>query len=96
MKKSEHNAHPYHYSVEKNIIQHLLDWGAPVGLFLLYFNFYNFTKISPSEMVKTSGLMAISLLGLTLVVGPIARFVPALDVPKISPIFPVKEFCWST
>lgn len=82
MKKSARNLHPYHYSIDKNIIQHLLDWAVPVGLFLLFFYFYNFGKFSPSEMVKTSGLIAISLLALTLVVGPIARFLPFLDVLK--------------
>lgn len=74
--------HPYHYQVDKNIIQHLLDWAVPIGLFLLYFYFYNFGKFSPPEMIKTSGLMAISLLALTLVVGPLARFIPALDILK--------------
>ena len=81
MSRSAQN-HPYHYSVDKNIIQHLLDWAIPAGLFLLYFYFYNFGKVTPSEMVKTSGLMAISLLALTLAVGPIARFIPALDILK--------------
>ncbi len=74
--------HPYHYSEDKNIIQYFLDWGVPVSLSLLYFYFYNFGKFSPSEMVKTSGLVAISLLALTLAVGPIARFFPALDILK--------------
>ncbi len=74
--------HPYHYQVDKNIIQHLLDWAVPAGLFLLYFYYYNFGKFTVSEMVKTSGLMAISLLAITLVVGPLARFVPALDILK--------------
>ena len=82
MKKSGHQSHPYHYSVDKNLIQHLIDWGIPIGLFLLYFNFYNFGKFNPSEMVKTSGLLAIALLALTLVVGPAARFFPALDILK--------------
>lgn len=54
----------------------------PVGLFLVYFKFYNFSKFSPSEMIKTSGLMSITLLAITLVVGPVARFVPALDILK--------------
>lgn len=79
MKKA---AHPYHYSFEKNMLQQLIDWGVPIGLFLLYFYYYNFGKITPSEMVKTSGLMAIALLSITLGVGPIARFVPALDILK--------------
>lgn len=74
--------HPYHISIDKNLTQHLIDWGVPIGLFLFYFLFYNYGKISPSEMVKTSGLMAISLLALTLLIGPLARFVGAVDSLK--------------
>lgn len=74
--------HPYHYSVDKNLIQKLIDWGVPIGLFYLFFQFYNFGKFTPSEMVKTTGLMAISLLALTLAAGPLARFIPALDILK--------------
>ena len=74
--------HPYHYSVEKNMLQKALDWGVPVGLFLVYFQFYNFGKVTPSEMVKTTGLLSIALLSLTLIVGPLSRFFPALDILK--------------
>lgn len=80
--KSSLKTHPFHYSADKNLLQRLLDFGVPIGLFLIYFKFYNFGKVSPSEMVRTSGLMAISLLALTLVVGPIARLLPALDILK--------------
>lgn len=80
MKKS---THPYHYSQKKNIIQRLIDVGVPVGLFLLYFLFYNFGKITPSEMVKTTGLLAIALLSLTLLIGPACRFFPALNILKV-------------
>jgi methionine sulfoxide reductase heme-binding subunit len=76
------SAHPYHYTTDKNPLQRLIDVAVPLGLLLIYFNFYNFGKISPSEIIKTSGLMAISLLALTLVVGPLARFIPSLDVLK--------------
>lgn len=82
MKKINHKDHPYHNSVDKNLIQRLLDWGLPIGLFVLYFYFYNFGKFSPSEMVKTTGLMSISLLAITLIAGPLAWFMPALDVFK--------------
>lgn len=75
-------AHPYHYSVDKNLIQILLDFGLPIGLFLLFFYFYNFGKISPSEMVKTSGLLSITLLGITLLIGPLCKIVPSLDFLK--------------
>lgn len=79
MKKS---THPYHYSEDKSIIQRLIDFGVPLGLFWIYFQFYNFGKITPSEMVKTTGLMAIGLLSLTLFIGPACRFFPSLNVLK--------------
>lgn len=60
----------------------LLDFGIPVILFLVFFFFYNFGKITPSEMIKTSGLLAIALLGVTLVVGPLSRIIPALEPLK--------------
>lgn len=75
-------AHPYHYAVEKNLIQRFLDFGVPLGLFWLYFQFYNFGKLTPSEMIKTTGLLAIALLSLTLFVGPVCRFFPSLDILK--------------
>lgn len=74
--------HPYNYSVEKNLNHRLLDLGVPLILFLLFFFFYNFGKITSSEMVKTSGLLSISLLGVVLVVGPLARLVPVLEILK--------------
>lgn len=79
MKKT---AHPYHYSEDKSLIQRLIDFGVPLGLFWLYFQFYNFGKITPSEMVKTTGLLAIALLSLTLLIGPASRFFPSLNVLK--------------
>lgn len=82
MKKINHKSHPYHYSEDKNFTQQLIDWGVPIGLFFLYFQFYNFGKFTPSEMVKTTGLMALSLLSLTLIAGPIARFFSFLNVLK--------------
>lgn len=82
MRKTKSAAHPYHYSVDKNIIQHFLDWGVPIGLFLVYFQLYNLGKFTPSEMVKTTGLLSLSLLSLTLFVGPLARLIPALDILK--------------
>lgn len=74
--------HPYHYSEDKNMAQRLIDFGVPLLLFWLYFQFYNFGKITPSEMVKTSGLLAIALLSLTLFIGPACRFLPSLNVLK--------------
>ena len=76
------NDHPYHYTNPKSLSQRLLDFGVPIVLFFIYFQFYNFGKITPSEMVKTSGLLAIALLSLSLVIGPLCRFFPTLDVLK--------------
>ncbi len=78
----KNKAHPYHYSEEKSIIQRLIDFGVPLLIFWLYFQFYNFGKFTPHEMVKTTGLLAIALLSLTLLIGPASRFFPALDVLK--------------
>lgn len=74
--------HPYHYSKDKNILQRLIDIAVPVGLFWVYFQFYNFGKIIPSEMIKTSGLLAVALLSLTLIIGPICRYFPYLNLLK--------------
>lgn len=79
---NKRTTHPYHYSVDKNLLQVLVDFGLPVGLFLLFFYFYNFGKITPSEMVKTSGLLSISLLGITLIIGPLCKVIPSLDFLK--------------
>lgn len=75
--------HPYGYSEEKNLLQKLIDFALPLFLFLLFFQFYNFGKISPSEMVKTSGLLAISLLGITLIIGPLSRIFPQFEFLKV-------------
>lgn len=75
-------SHPYHNSDSKSINQRVIDFGIPAGLFWLYFQFYNFGKITPSEMIKTTGLLAIALLSITLIIGPACRFFPALDVLK--------------
>lgn len=78
----KNNSHLYHYSAEKNIIHRLIDIGLPAGLFLIFFQFYNFGKITPNEMVKTTGLLAISLLAITLLVGPLGKIFPGLDFLK--------------
>lgn len=74
--------HPYHYWQDKNLLQQLVDYLVPVGLFFLYFFFYNFGKFTPSEMIKTTGLLSITLLGLTLVIGPLCKFFPGLNFLK--------------
>lgn len=68
--------------VEKNISQKFIDLGVPIGLFWVYFQFYNFGKITPSEIIKTTGLLAIALLSLTLFIGPACRLLPSLEVLK--------------
>ncbi len=74
--------HPYHYWEDKSFIQHLIDWALPIALLLLYFFFYNFGKFNSSEMIKTTGLTTIALLSITLMVGPIGRFIPSLNILK--------------
>ncbi len=70
--------HPYHHSSE-NAFQILFDYLVPFGLLYFYYQFYNFGKITPSEMIKTTGLWSIALLSLTLTIGPLCRFLPFLD-----------------
>lgn len=79
----KNNSHPYHYSGEKSLIHRLFDIGVPLGLFWIYFQFYNFGKVTPSEMVKTTGLLAISLLAITLLIGPLCKIFPGLDFLKV-------------
>lgn len=74
--------HPFHYSGEKSLLQKMIDFALPLFLFWLFFQFYNFGRISPSEMVKTSGLLAITLLGITLIIGPLSRIFPQLEFLK--------------
>lgn len=71
-------SHPYHHSSESTL-QKLIDYAVPIALLYFYYQFYNFGKITPSEMIKTSGLWAIALLSLTLIIGPLCRFIPALE-----------------
>lgn len=75
-------AHPYHYSENKSLIQKLIDFGVPLILFWFYFQFYNFGQFNPKEMVKTTGLLSIALLSLTLLIGPASRFFPSLNTLK--------------
>ncbi len=74
--------HPYYYSGDKNFFQRIIDFGVPIGVFLLIFFFYNHGQITPSEMIKNTGLWAIALLGVTLLVGPLSRIIPALSFLK--------------
>src|SRR3989338_2887599 len=82
MKKKKENFHPYHYWEEKSSFQRIIDIGVPIGLFWVYFQFYNFGKMTPHEMIKTTGLLAIALLSITLLIGPACKFFPFLDFLK--------------
>lgn len=63
-------------------MQRLIDFGIPLGLFWIYFQFYNFGKVTPAEMIKTTGLLAVALLSLTLFIGPACRFFPFFETLK--------------
>lgn len=80
---STEKSHPYNYSGDKNGLQILADYGVPIGLFFIFFQFYNFGKLTPQEMIKTTGLLSITLLALTLLVGPLAKLTPSLNFLKV-------------
>jgi DMSO/TMAO reductase YedYZ heme-binding membrane subunit len=81
-KNDQLRAHPHHYHVEKNLVHRTLDWGVPILIFGYFYFFYNNQQITPVEMIKTTGLWSITLLALTLVIGPISKFLPFLEVLK--------------
>jgi sulfoxide reductase heme-binding subunit YedZ len=62
-----------------SILTGILNIAVPAALFFLFFYLYSLGKVTQVEMVKTTGLWALSLLGITLIVGPISRFVPGLQ-----------------
>lgn len=68
--------------ITKQVQEKLIGFGLPAGLFWIYFKFYNFGKITPSEMIKTTGLVATALLSITLSIGPLCRFFPFLNELK--------------
>ncbi len=61
------------------MVGRLMNFGVPVLLFLIFFAFYNHFQFNSKEMIKTTGLLAIALLSLTLVVGPLSRILPFLE-----------------
>lgn len=75
--------HQYHDTTVKTPRHHFIDWALLVGLFALYFFLYNFGKTTISEMIKTTGLVATALLSITLVVGPLSRFISSFNSLKI-------------
>lgn len=81
MKK--HSAkHPYHYSEDKNIIQFLLDYAIPTAILFFFFKFYTNSSMEPRSLIKITGLAAITLLGLTLIVGPLSKLFKGLSLLK--------------
>lgn len=66
-----------------SLITGLVDWLLPFILFFIFFKFYNLGQFTPKEMIKTTGLMAITLLGITLVIGPLGYFREKFNLLKI-------------
>lgn len=79
MKASLQKSHPYHWQKDKHAGHRFLDIVIPLGLLFIYYWFYNKGILSGTEAVKTSGLWAISLLSLTLVIGPLSRVFPIIE-----------------
>ncbi len=48
----------------------------PISLFFILFFFYGYGQVSGLMMNKIAGLLAFTLLGLTLALGPLSHFVP--------------------
>ncbi len=72
------NRRPYRLRERKRRRQPLLDWAVPIGLFALYFFVYSAGEVDPEGMMKTTGLVALALLSVTLLAGPVGRFFPRL------------------
>ncbi|MBI2039923.1 ferric reductase-like transmembrane domain-containing protein [Candidatus Microgenomates bacterium] len=68
--------------VKQSQFNRIVEFGIPILLLWMFFQFYNFGKVTPSEMIKTTGLLAISLLGITLLIGPLSRILPGLNFLK--------------
>ena len=61
------------YSKDEKATGALLAFGVPILLLILFFAFYNHFQFNVKEMIKTTGLLAIALLSLTLAIGPLSR-----------------------
>lgn len=75
----KNTGHPHHFDGDKHFYHRFFDIAVPLGLLLMFYFFYNKGVISPSEAVKTTGLWAISLLAVTLAVGPLSKISPLFD-----------------
>lgn len=66
------------------IIERCIVYSLPVLLFLILFFFYGYAQTTPAMFNKIAGLLAFLLLGITLIIGPLAYFFPsAFDRLKI-------------
>ncbi|MBI4079529.1 MAG: hypothetical protein HY429_04515 [Candidatus Levybacteria bacterium] len=63
------------------VFKNLLMYGLPFWLFLLLFFFYGYGKTDIATINKIAGLLAISLLGTSFVIGPLSFFLPNLFIP---------------
>ncbi len=75
--------HPDHPIINKSLLQHAIDWGLPILVFLKYFILYSHGVVSNSEVIKTTGLTAIALLSITLAIGSLSRFFPIFNSLKV-------------
>ncbi len=80
----QHLDHPMPESIERRAITkwfyHIL---IPLLVFVLYFVTYNKFKMTTSEMIKTTGLWSITLLSITLMVGPLSKYIKFFNYVKI-------------
>jgi len=79
-----HLDHPIPDTLERRMITkwffHIL---IPLLVFLLYFVTYNKFNMTTSEMIKTTGLWSITLLSVTLMVGPLSKYIKFFNHIKI-------------
>lgn len=49
-------------------------YGLPLWIFLLLFFFYGYAQTTPDMFIKITGLLALVLLGITFLIGPLSYF----------------------
>lgn len=92
----EHLPHPNldNQTTRRNSIKWMLHILVPVLVFVLYLVTYNKFKITVSEMIKTTGLWSITLLSVTLLVGPLSKYIKIFNQLKIHRKFwGITSFC---
>ena len=72
-----------HLEFEKKLIHRIVDVALPIGVFLAFYIFYNHFKLTATELIKTTGLTAITLIAITLFVGPTSKFIRFFNNLKI-------------